>query len=136
LAPVLDGLAPAAPLPSDLRVPPGGLLLCEQEQPSPLDFRKRGGGTGVEGWQLPLLLRRAWAGRRGQRSWPKDSPPDQAQVSRIVIGQDLAHVKPATYVLRTVLRHVQPKSFALTEEGRTALPALLKWVMGEPHREG
>jgi hypothetical protein len=39
-----------------------------------------------------------------QRKGAKDSPPDQAQVSRMVICQDLAHVKPATYCLRTVLR--------------------------------
>src|SRR5262249_52379564 len=34
----------------------------------------------------------------------RDSPPALTQVGRIVICQDLAHVKPATYFLRAVLR--------------------------------
>ena len=77
--------------------------MSEEEHAGPLDFRKRGRVTAAALLQMPLLLWRELDGILGQRSWHKDGPPDQAQVSRIVICQDLAHVKPATYLLRTVL---------------------------------
>ena len=107
LPPALDRMDTAAHLPGDLRVSPGGLLMSEEEHAGPLDFRKRGRVTAAELLQMPLLLWRELDEIFGQRSWHKDSPPDQAQVSRIVIDQDLAHVKPAKYLLRTVLRIVQ-----------------------------
>src|SRR5262249_49642008 len=88
----------------DLHVVPGRMLMREEEYAGPLDFRKRGRVTATELLQMPLLLWRELDGILGQRSWHKDSPPDQAQVSRLVIGQDLAYVKPAVYFLRTVLR--------------------------------
>src|SRR4030095_2465392 len=103
LPPARDGLATAAHLPGALDVPPRGMLMGEQENAGTLDFRKRGGVATAELLQMPLLLWRELDGILGQRSWHTDSPPDQAQVSRIVICQDLAHVKPATYLLRTVL---------------------------------
>src|SRR4030095_4232779 len=94
----------AAYLPSDLCIPRGGILMGEQENPSALDCRKRGCVTAAELLQMSLLLWRELDGILGQRSWHKDSPPDYAQVSRMVICQDLVHVKPTTYLLRTVLR--------------------------------
>jgi hypothetical protein len=38
LSPGLDGLDTAARLPGDLRVPPGGMLMREEENPGTLDF--------------------------------------------------------------------------------------------------
>jgi hypothetical protein len=81
--------------------------MSEQENAGPLDFRKRGHVTAAELLQMLLLLWRELDGILGQRSWHKDSPPDQAQVSRMVIGQDLAPVKPTMYLLRTVLSGVE-----------------------------
>src|SRR5215470_14047320 len=103
LPPVLDGIDTAAHATGDLRVTPGGMLMREQKNPRPLDFRKWGSVTGTELLQMSLLLQRELDRILGQRSWHKDSPPDQAHVGRIVICQDLAHVKPATYFLRAVL---------------------------------
>jgi hypothetical protein len=60
--------------------------------------------TGAEVVQLHLLLRRELDGILGRRSWHKDSPPEQAQVRRMVLCQDLAHRQLATYFLRAVLR--------------------------------
>jgi hypothetical protein len=58
LSPVLDGLDTAPHLPGDLRVPPGGLLMREEEHPGTLDFGIRGRGAGAEMMQMRLLLRR------------------------------------------------------------------------------
>src|SRR4029453_15023381 len=110
LPPALDRLDTAAHLPGDLHVPPGGLLMSGGENAGPLDFGKRGRVTAAELLQLSLLLWCELDGILGQRSWHTDSPPDQAQVSRMVIGQDLAHVKPATYLLRTALRDIKSAS--------------------------
>ena len=78
----------------------------EQKNPRALDCRKRGRVTAAELLHMSLLLRRELDGILGQRSWHKDSPPDQTQDRRIVICQDLAHVKPATYLLRTAVQHL------------------------------
>src|SRR5262247_274189 len=67
------------------------------------DTRVGLGPNSAEVLQLYLVLRHELDGIRGQRSWHKDSPPDQAKVGRTVICQDLAHVKPTGYLLRTVL---------------------------------
>ena len=75
----------------------------EQENARALPFRKRRRGAGAEGLQVHCLCRGQGDGILGQRSWHDDSSPHQAKVRGIVIGQDLAHVKPATYSLRTVL---------------------------------
>jgi hypothetical protein len=53
----------------------------EEEQAGTLDCCKRGCVAAAELLQMPLLLWRELDGIRGQRSWQKDSPPDQAQVS-------------------------------------------------------
>src|SRR4030095_6214141 len=81
----------------------------EQENPCALDFCKRGRITSAEVLQIRLLLWRECNRILRPRSWHKDSPPNQGQVGRIVIGQDLAHVKPATYVLRAVLSALQSR---------------------------
>src|SRR5215471_11689952 len=65
LSPVLDGLDTAAHLPSDLHIPPGGLLMGEQKNPSALDFRIRGRVAGAEVVQMRLLLRRELDGILG-----------------------------------------------------------------------
>src|SRR4029450_11753467 len=78
LSPVLDGLDTAAHLLGDLCVPPGGMLMGEEENPGPLDFSIRGRVAGAEMVQIRLLLRCELDGILGQRSWHRDSPPDQA----------------------------------------------------------
>src|SRR5262249_43509386 len=75
LAPMLDGLDTAAHLPGKLRIPPGGILMGEQENPCTLDLRKRGGVTVAELLQISLLLWCELDGILGQRSWHKNSPP-------------------------------------------------------------
>ena len=103
LPPVLDGLNAAAHLPGDLCVPPGGMVMREQEHAGPLDFREWGRVTAAELLQMPLLLWREVDGILGQRSWHTDSPPDQVQVGRTVICQNFVHCKPAAYLRRSVL---------------------------------
>jgi len=103
LAPALNGIDRAAHLVGNVRMAPGGLLMGEQQQARSLHFRERRGGAGAELLQAPFLCRGQVDGILGQRSWHDYSPPDQAKVSGIVICQDFAHVKPAAYLLRTVL---------------------------------
>ena len=78
----------------------------EQENPSTLDYCERRGGTGAELVQGHGLFGGEVDGILGQRSWHDDRPPDQARLDGIVICQDLAHVKPAAYLSRAVLREL------------------------------
>ena len=97
LAPALDGIDTAVHAAGDLRVPPGGMLMRQQENAGTLDFGLGSRGAGAEVLQVHCLCRGQGDGILGQRSWHDDSPPHQAKVSGIVICQDFAHVKPAAY---------------------------------------
>src|SRR5439155_9285867 len=103
LAPALDGIDRAANLAGNVRIAPGRALMGEQQNARALHVRERRGGAGAELLQVHCLYRGQVDGILGQRSWHAYSPPDQAKVSGIVICQDFAHVKPAAYLLRTVL---------------------------------
>src|SRR5262249_19760060 len=65
LPPALHSIDTTAHATGNLCVTPGGMLMRQQENPRPLDFRKWGSITGAEVVQLHLLLWREWDGILG-----------------------------------------------------------------------
>jgi len=68
------------------------MLVCQQQQPCPLDFGERRGVADTELLQVRRLFRRESDCILGQRSWPGYSPPDSAKIGQAVVCQDFIHL--------------------------------------------